>query len=190
MTTAQTCACTCATTDSALSITANVISIVTLVYVLLIGIGYRCAVCRGDKDRSSGLYADAVALRKQIDSMIDDYGKEPACVEGAFMSKLQYPSEELASIETLLAKGLKPSDSWYLIYRQVQHARKKDKWRMKLESIHFRVKLAKQILDHVKLGASRMDPQTVIGQEALLRSILGFVYSTVASEIALIDWQT
>jgi hypothetical protein len=62
------CTCKCETTDSALSLTANAISIVTLAYVLLLGIGYRVAVYQRARDRVSSYHADAKALGEQIKS--------------------------------------------------------------------------------------------------------------------------
>jgi hypothetical protein len=81
------CACTCVNTDSALSVTSSAISIITLAYVLLIGVGYRVAAYQRAKDRSSGLYADATALRHGLDNIIPLNNSKPE-KDDAILAKL------------------------------------------------------------------------------------------------------
>lgn len=69
MATSPTCACTCETSDSALSITANIIYNIALAYVLLVGLGYRLAIYQTETIQKSGLHSRVNALQAQVASI-------------------------------------------------------------------------------------------------------------------------
>jgi hypothetical protein len=135
------CTCTCVTTDSALSITANVISIVTLVYVILFGIAYRIATYQTGRERSSGLYVGAKTLRVQIDGMSARFDASSEADEPIMASILNDSKDRLRRLEGNLEKGDKSSDKWSMIWRQVRRTRRRDFWQRESEKIKSQVDL-------------------------------------------------
>jgi hypothetical protein len=120
--------CKCETTDSALSLTANAISIVTLAYVLLLGIGYRAAVYQRARDRVSSYHADAKALRRQINTATNSV-MAVATEEPILKEILNAADNQLSELEIKLLKDAETDaidDKWYLIWRQVKYSRKRE----------------------------------------------------------------
>lgn len=138
MSTPTTCACTCDNSESALSTTANIISIVTLAYVLLIGVGYRIAAYRTASIRSTGLYADAAALRTKLDTITAMNSEKPTPDDDDLRSILERANSRLQAVEQYLSLGL-TGDKWSLIWSQLQQARKRDEWAASLAEIKAQV---------------------------------------------------
>jgi hypothetical protein len=144
MSTPPACACTCTTADSALSLTANAISIVTLAYVLLAGILYRAVVHQRAKDSSSTIRADAATLRRKIvlarenqnaiakaeKELLESQTHDGAVTwEAEVARNSPLDNADLRRVEYVLeaASGAPNSsdERWYQIWRQLYYARKR-----------------------------------------------------------------
>jgi hypothetical protein len=139
METAQTCACTCTTTDSALSIAANVISLVTLAYVVLVGIGYRVAIRQRSRTRSSNLYNDICTLQKKVESIQDSVRSKKVQGENDLDMILYMANHQLKSLINQFNVGYESDDKWYLIWKELQLARKREEWEKMLGTVKHQV---------------------------------------------------
>jgi hypothetical protein len=174
MATSDTCACTCMTTDSALSITANAISIVTLAYVVLIGIGYRVAAYQTAKERSSSLYVGTKTLRAHIDGISVSFNTYS---EPIMISILNDTRDRLSQLEINLEKGDKSSDKWSMIWRQLRYTRRRDDWERDLDKIKLQVDLY-QKYEYAVLLPPTEDKCTDLLGLWLLWSKLGMIQRT------------
>lgn len=139
--------CVCETTDSALSITANVISIVTLAYVLLLGVLYQVALKQRSKDSTGGLREDVKHLRQKltdIKSMISPNHDKPNPI---FAQLLEKASVDLISVERELSRTFSTaanSDKWYVVWGQLKHMRKRAALRRDVSAVNTRLDLCVQ----------------------------------------------
>jgi hypothetical protein len=98
MATMPPCICTCTTTDSGLSITASVVSIVTLAYVLLVSVIYQFALHRSAYSTTK-LHWMIADLRGRLDGLakwMQNGFLGPLDVEAAiFVQRLQFELQEM-----------------------------------------------------------------------------------------------
>lgn len=137
------CTCLCDSPDSPLSTTSSIISIVTLVYVVLVGVLFQCAVHQRAKTQSSALYKDARTLRQKINELRDPSSQQTPANDMPVAALLTTADDELIRMERSLSFGPRneemPQEKWYLIWRQVEHARRREAAERSLATLQRRV---------------------------------------------------
>ncbi|KAH7408810.1 hypothetical protein DE146DRAFT_647241 [Phaeosphaeria sp. MPI-PUGE-AT-0046c] len=125
--------CTCDASDSALSTAANIISLVTLAYVLLVGLLYQVALHQGSKGSTEGLREDVRSLRQKHSNLRSMYNFQQAdCSNvplGVQMNMLDLLDTDLDSVErqmnrtfTFAADGSEIGEKWYVVWTQMSNA--------------------------------------------------------------------
>ena len=144
----QSPACVCNSSYSALSTTANVISIITFAYVLLLGILYQIALSQRSKDSTNSLREDVTTLRQKCTDLktaaqaVDAYPTPQFVPE--FLDKINL---ELSSVERDLSCTFPPSASsekWYVIWGQLKDVGRRAKLRRRVSAVQTRLDMYTQ----------------------------------------------
>lgn len=140
--------CICDPSDSALSTTANIISLITFVYVLLIGLLYQVALHQGSKGSIEGLREDVRDLRRRLNdlrAMYEFQQTDSANVQlNGLVGILEIVSQELGSVErninrTFPATAEANGEKWYVVWTQMNNARKRAVLQRKVRTVDERV---------------------------------------------------
>lgn len=153
-----TCNCICETTDSTLSVVANVISCATLGYVVLVGMLYQFAIQQRSRSSSDELRGEAVLLRLQLNNIQERYEQTNIALDqNTNPSVKQYPYElsdlydwfnrttkELAATERDLALMF-PSEAhsakWYFLLQHLRSVGRKASMEKRLYDMRTRVSI-------------------------------------------------
>ncbi|KAJ8108613.1 hypothetical protein OPT61_g8053 [Boeremia exigua] len=121
MTSRETCVCTSSDGDSALSTTANVISILTFAYVLIIGGLYQVASYHRANYDYSGLRDRATKLRKEAEEIQALYRERAEKLPGAEAWDMTSEAVKTAiNLSQDLEKAeRRASSKWYLVWQEV-----------------------------------------------------------------------
>ena len=135
--------CVCDSSDSTLSTTANVISIITFAYLLLLGLFYQLALSQRSKDSADNLREDIKSLRQKYTEL-----KTTAYVAGADPTALFWPefldkvNVELLLVERDLSRILPSSampKKWYVIWGQLKDVGRRARLRRRVVAVKTRL---------------------------------------------------
>ncbi|KAH7355499.1 hypothetical protein BKA66DRAFT_475517 [Pyrenochaeta sp. MPI-SDFR-AT-0127] len=170
------CTCICDSADSALSTTSSIISVITLVYVVIIGVVYQVAVRRRAKNHTSTLFTEARNLRTKIDTIRASNSQQPSPDDFPVASLLDTANDQLHRLERSLSIGREdtPGEKWYLIWRQIDYARKRESAERSLTTIQSRVQFYENYRTLVTLVQDRNVAETPAErhQRRLLRTLV------------------
>ena len=129
------CTCTCETTDSALSITANIISVITLAYVLLVSIGYRVAVHQRRNRQTVDLSKDIEELQLKLQRLTKD--EDFLRFAAGFSTGRSSIEQRLERLLREVQKIEDTSQGWHLIWQELRYSHRRERCMEELSRLEY-----------------------------------------------------